>query len=71
MKKRLGIIVLAVMVVSAGIAIAAAKSSKGKVTSVDGTNITIKLDSAIDVKAGDAVKVEAVGGKPGFKLQGC
>ncbi|TCK61962.1 selenite/tellurite reduction operon protein ExtJ [Seleniivibrio woodruffii] len=71
MRKKIGIIVLAVMVISAGIAVAAAKASKGKVVSVDGTNITIKLDAAIDVKAGDAVKVEAVGGKPGFKLQGC
>lgn len=71
MKKKLIISVIALSLVCAGIAVAASKTSKGKVVSVSGTNITIKLDGAIDVKAGDQVKVEAVGGKAGFKLQGC
>lgn len=54
-----------------GAAFAAVSMSKGKVTAVNGKSITIQLDKAIDVKAGDEVKVEAAGGKAGFKLQGC
>lgn len=68
------ITVVAVMLVLSGIAFAAAKSSRGKVVSVDGKKVTVELDRAIDVKAGDKVKVEALGGgggKPGFSLEGC
>ena len=73
MKKKMMITIVAVMLVFSGIAYAAVKSSKGKVVSVDGKKITVELDRAVDVKAGDKVKVEALGGakKPGFSLQGC
>lgn len=71
MKKTVIISIVAFTLVCAGIAFAAAKSSTGKVVKVDGKEIIIKLDGAMDVKAGDAVKVEAAGGKAGFKLQGC
>jgi ABC-type transporter Mla subunit MlaD len=70
MKKDI-VITLAVSFAVIGMAYATASMSKGKVTAVDGKSITIQLDSAIGVKAGDAVKVEAVGSKAGFKLQGC
>jgi hypothetical protein len=72
-KKVIVISVVATMLVLSGIAFAAAKYSKGKVVSKDGKNITIKLDRDIDIKAGDKVKVEALGGgsKPAFQLQGC
>lgn len=70
MKKKTLILTVCIFAIL-GVAFAAGSMSKGKVTAVDGKNITIQLDAAIDVKAGDAVKVEAVGGKTGFKLQGC
>ncbi|ADD68553.1 hypothetical protein Dacet_1789 [Denitrovibrio acetiphilus DSM 12809] len=73
MKKKVIITIAAAMLVFSGIAYAAVKSSKGKVVSMDGNKVTIELDRSIDVKAGDKVKVEALGGgsKPGFQLQGC
>lgn len=71
MKKKALIVTTAIMFAIFGAAYAASNVSKGKVTHVDGKSITIKLDSSIGVKAGDEVKVEAVGSKAGFKLQGC
>lgn len=72
MKKKTIIMITALMLVMSGIAYAAAKNSKGKVVSVDGKKVTIELDKSIDVKAGDKVKVEALGGGGGgFQLQGC
>jgi co-chaperonin GroES (HSP10) len=72
MKKKVIITIAAAMLVFSGIAYAAAKFSNGKVVAVDGKKVTIELEKSIDLKAGDKVKVEALGGgKPGFSLQGC
>ncbi|WP_022850877.1 selenite/tellurite reduction operon protein ExtJ [Limisalsivibrio acetivorans] len=74
MKKKLIVLVLAVSLAVAGIAYAASSAS-GKVVSKDGNNVTIKLQGNLDVKAGDKVKIKAMGGGnsggAGFQLQGC